>query len=247
MVRADVARSVALAARSEPAHRDLERVRTAVPAERDHLAVQDDGCQRQSANRLDDLGDALGDVGEAARVGADLVVAAVHLEARAVELPLDHGRRDALEGFRHAGSRLGEHRLDGTEELEPEACQAGRALGQRDLRHPLQAACEHRRAANLRGRHACRLRDRLDHDALERALAELAVDDPAKEPLLRLRCAPEELVELLLAHALRSGPRGRAQAVEHGGDLEHVEGGSRPPAAALATTPSRRGAAPPSR
>ena len=177
----------------------------------------------QAPDRLDDLGHAVGDVREAARIGAHLVVPAVHLQARAVELPFDPRPADALERLRHADGGLREHRLHGAEQLEPEAREAGRALREGDVRDPVQPTREHRRAANLRRRDGGRLRDGLDHDALERALAELTVDEPAEQQLLGLGRAAEELVELSLARSLRPGACRGAEAIERGGDVEQLE------------------------
>ena len=49
------------------------------------------------------------------------------------------------------------------------------------------------------------------------------MDQPPQEPLLRLGCAPEELVELLLARPLRAGACRGTETVERGGDLEQLE------------------------
>ena len=219
----ELARPVAFERRAEPAHRDLERVRAAVLPECDHLAVEHDGFQRETEHRLDDLRDALGHLGEAARVGAHLVAPPVHLDARPVELPFDHRGLDAPERLGDADRRLREHRLHGAEELEPEPGEAGRALGEGGVRHLVQAARQHRRATHVGRRHAGRFRNRLDHDALERALTEPAVEQRPEEVLLRLRRTPEELVELLLARPLRPGARRGAEAVERGGNLEQLE------------------------
>ena len=50
-----------------------------------------------ATNRLDDLGDAVGDVGEVSGERAHLVARAVNLDPGAVELPLHRGRPDARE------------------------------------------------------------------------------------------------------------------------------------------------------
>ena len=70
-----------------------------------------------------------------------------------------------------------------------------------------QVAAQHQRAPHLGRRHAGRARDRVGHHALERALAQLAGEQPAQEPLLaarsRARRAPA---------SSRAGARLRARA-----------------------------------
>ncbi len=70
----------------------LERPRPSVGTQGDRLAIEDDRAQRQRSHGLDDLRHPLADRIERAREHRDVVVLAVHLDAHAVELPLD-GRR----------------------------------------------------------------------------------------------------------------------------------------------------------
>jgi hypothetical protein len=131
----------------------------------------------------------------------------VHLEPRAVELPLDRGGTDARERVVQVVSRLREHRLDRAQNCEPEARQPLRALAERRRRDRSELAGEHDRPPHLRGREVCGPRDRLDHDPLERALPELAQEEPDEEALLRLGRAREESRQLVAARGL--GPRSR--------------------------------------
>ena len=70
-------------------------------AERDRLAVEDERARPGRArDRLDDLRDPVGDVGEVAREHADVVAEPVDLDARAVELPLDRRGADPRQSVR---------------------------------------------------------------------------------------------------------------------------------------------------
>jgi hypothetical protein len=154
-------------------------MRAPVRLERDDLAVEHRRLERQRLHRVDDLGDAVADVRQAARERADLVAEAVHLEAGAVELPLDSGRARAVDRLRCALRRLREHRLERPEDLEPEAGKAVGTVRERRLRDGVEIAGEHKRTADVRRGYQSGVRHRLDHHAFERALAELAVQDGA--------------------------------------------------------------------
>ena len=128
-------RSSCLRARAaaEPAHRDLKGIRPAVGPQGDHLPVEDHRLDGQREDRGDDLRHAVGDVGEAPRERAHLAAETVHLQPRAVELPLRRRRAGAVDRGRDVLGRLREHRLDGTKHLEAEP---GEALGPFRERRP---------------------------------------------------------------------------------------------------------------
>ena len=92
--------------------------------------------------------------------------------------------------------RRGEHREDRAEELEADVAQALLALGHRDLGGAREVAGEHQRAARELRRDAGRLRDRVDHQPGERALPQLAGEQPLDE------------VGLVLGRALEQARRG---------------------------------------
>ena len=100
---------------SESRHRVLERPRRAVLVERQGLAVEDHPLDAGSARTdVDDLGHAMGDVGEVAGVDAHLVAGAMHLDPRAVELVFDGCRcPEHLERLGDRARRRGEHRHHG--------------------------------------------------------------------------------------------------------------------------------------
>ena len=70
-----------------------------------------------------------------------------------------------------------------------------RAAVERRARDRRDAAGEGRRAAHVRRRQAGRRGDRLEHHALERALAQLADDQPQQEVLLFRRGLLEQLLQ----------------------------------------------------
>src|SRR6266699_3751414 len=78
-----------LQAPAKPAHRDLKRVWSAVGSERDDFAVEDQLTRRKRFHHLDDFGHNRCDVVEAASVNGDPIIAAMHLNASSVQLPLD--------------------------------------------------------------------------------------------------------------------------------------------------------------
>ena len=188
--------------RAEAAHRDLKRLRAAVLAKRDRLAVEHDRRDVERADRSDDLGHALGDVGEVAREDRDVVSHAMGLDPCAVELPLDVRGLQSLETGRDVAGRLGEHRADRAQRGQPEPREPVATLAHRDLGDRGEIAGEHRRAAHVRSRYAGRLRDRVRHHALERSLPKLAEEQADEETLFGLGRPREERRELLTARCL---------------------------------------------
>ena len=126
------------------------------------------------------------------------------LDARAVELAVDHALADLLHGLLQRRRRRGEHRLDRPADLQPEAVQALLAFAQRRLGDDPRITAQHRRAVDRRARDAGRHRDRVGHHARQRALADLAGDQPAQERLLVLGRAGEELDDRVAPRRLRS-------------------------------------------
>ncbi len=128
----------------------------------------------------------------------------MHLHARAVELPFeDRGaersqrRFDVLRGLR-------EHRQHRLHQPDRKALERGRAASERGLGDLRDTAGDARRAPHLRRRQPGRRRDRLQHDAFQRALAKLA-DDEAREEILLLGSRPsEQLGEPLFAPGCRA-------------------------------------------
>ena len=202
----------------------------AVGAQRDRLAVEHDAVRRQGQRRVDQLGDAVRDVVEAAGEHADGVAVAVHLDPHAVELGLDRRGVDPSERGLEIGAGRGQHRLDRPPDLQPDGRQAGGAEAQRDVGDGPRVAAEHQRTAHGRLGHLRRRRDRVRHHAGQRALAQPAGEQRDEEPLLVRGRARQQRAERVAAHGLRAGPARGADALEGRvdvGDRERRLGGRR--------------------
>ena len=126
-----------------------------------------------------------------------------------------------------SGGRLGQHRLDGLERPKDELRQAPRRRRRaRPRATDAEVAGEHRRAADAAGRHAGGARDRVDQDAFERALAQLAEQQPDEEILLVARRAAEQLAQQRGARVGRSGAGERRDAFEGGVDFDESSDGA---------------------
>ncbi len=234
-------RDAAALARAEARGGDLEGLRPPVVAERDRLAVEHDRAGRQRAGELDHLRQPRGDVVERARVDRDVVAVAVDLDPRAVELPVDGGRRDLLQRGGDVRGGAGEHRRERAHDLERDRVEAGAAVGQRDRRHRGEVAVQHQRAAQRGRRDARGLRHRLRHHPGERALAQVAAEQPDQERAL-LRGRPrEQVVHGGAPRADRARPGQPADRGERGLDVGH---GQRRRTGERRRSPGRRGAAP---
>ena len=115
-------------------------------------------------------------------------VVLVHLDADAVELAVDRDRGavGARLGHRlgHLGGAGGEHRPDRPSGLQAELLERGHATGQCGRGDGQRGAGEHRRAAHGGGGDVGGQGDRLQHQAVERALPQLAGHQPAQVGLL---------------------------------------------------------------
>ena len=188
----------------EAAHRHLEPVGRAVGFQRDRLTVEHDRVDRKGESHLDHLRHAIGDVGEAPRERAHVPSEPVHLQASAVELPLDGRGSKSLEGTLEVVGRLREHRLHGTQDLQLEAGARARH------RRARQRQPHRRRPSSIAAR-------RTAAGAIPAAFATASIMTPSSAPcrsspsekgrekaLFPLRRAPEEAVEL--SPADRLGP-----------------------------------------
>lgn len=175
--------------------------------------------RRQRLNGLDQLGHGMGDVIAAARVDADIAAVLVHLDACAVELELQRGLAEPLQGLGDVARRLGQHRLEGTEEAEMEVVEPGPPFGEHGLRHGGQLAGQHEGAAHLVGRHLGRRGERFGHEPGESSLAQLAEDEAHEEALLLRRGAGEQAPQEARPLRGRARPGHRSDALERGIDL----------------------------
>ena len=120
--------------------------------------------------------------------------------------------------------RLREHRGHRPQRLEAEAIETGGTFPHGDLGDIGEVSCEHRSAPDGRDRHRSCLRDRVRHHAFERALAQLAEEEPDQEPLLGLGRAGEERGELFAPRPLRALPADRLKPGHGLVDLAQLEG-----------------------
>ena len=118
---------------AEAAHRFLERHRRAVGAKREHLAVENQRLGGQRAHGVDDFRHGGGDLVQCARIDLHEIAGLVDLHPRTVQLVLDRRVAQRPDGCRDVVGRVGEHRLDGREQLDAKAIEAGLAGGERRL------------------------------------------------------------------------------------------------------------------
>jgi hypothetical protein len=119
----------------------------------------------------------------------------VDLDARSVELVLQRDVAELAEGLVDGVRRLREHWLKRTHDLDGKHGERAFATFQRGPGDRRQASGHHRRAAHDVRADAGGLREGFDEDALERAVAQLAVQQSAQEGLFLACGAREELSE----------------------------------------------------
>ena len=201
-------------AAAEAAHGDLEGVGASLRVQGEHLAVQHELRLGQGQRGLDQLGDRGGHLVQLAREHADLVAAAVDLDPGAVELPLEGGAAQLAEGGGGALGAAGQHGLDRPQELHAEAAERRATHGQGRRGDLAQLAAQHGGSAHLGRREVGCAGDRLDQDALEGALAQLADDEAPEEVLLLGRGAGEQGRQGLEARGLRARAGDAADLLE---------------------------------
>ncbi len=203
-----------------------------VGSQGDGLAVQDRRLERQALHRGDHLGDGRGHVAQVPGVDGDSISVAMDLDPGAVELVLGGSGRDLGHGGGGIGGGLGQHRLYRPEQGEAELGQRlGTAFsgGNRDRG---EFPADHGGAADLGGGDVRGDGDGLDHDALERTLAQFPQDQPPQERLLGLGRLCQQAFKCLMARRVGSFPGDRRDIGEGGVDLAQgerwIEGGLDP-------------------
>ena len=96
----------------------------------------------------------------------------------------------------HVGGGLGQHRLHGPEQRQADGVEAVLALGQGDRGDAGQVAGQHGGPPHRGQRHPGRLGQRVGDQALQRAVAQLADEQPAEQVLLGLGGPAEQRPEL---------------------------------------------------
>jgi hypothetical protein len=115
----------------------------------------------------------------------------VDLDADPIELPFDGRAVEGGDRLTHALRGRCEHRKDRSVELEADIAKPFLAFDQRDLGGAREIPGEHQRPARDRSRDLGRLRNRVDHEAGERPLPQLAHEKPLHEPGLLVGGAAE--------------------------------------------------------
>ena len=193
-------------------------MRTTIGPHGDHLAVEDGGLERQPSDRLHDFGHPLGDVREAAGVGAHLVAEPVHLEPRAVELstagpvrPIASATVSAVcASIGFIGRSWSQARETAT--AVGEGCEAtvGSSPASMSARRTSPAGTSAARAI-------------ASTMTPSRRAPKLAVQEVDQEALLELRGAREEPGQLGLAPGLRSGTVGGRDTSKSRVHVEQLE------------------------
>ena len=227
----------------DPAAGLLERPRPAVRPQRDRLAVEHQLAHRQRQRRLDHLGHPVGDVVQAAGEDRDVGARPVHLHPDAVELPLDRrrapagrARRRRRSPSRRASAAPGGRPAAGTRPAP--AAPPVSAAAATGPTAPRSIAARRTSASGTSGG----LRDRRQHHALQRALAQLAGEQAAQQRAAPARWpgANRSLTGRTRSR-LRPGAGQPGDPLERGVDLAHAERRLRRPApAGRAARPSRR-------
>ena len=212
---------------AEPAHGDLERMRRAVTAEGDRLAVEDDLSDVERSHRFDHFRDSDADVAEVARVHANLVARLVHLDPGAIQLELDRRAAEIPDRGADAVRRVGQHRLDRRERPDDERGQRGFAFDERRAGDGCQRSREHRGAPHGRWPDVRRAGNRLHQHAFERPLPQLAEQQPCEEVLLVFGRPFEQAPQRFGARPSRPGSRERRDLDEGVVDIRELERGVR--------------------
>ncbi len=167
--------------------------------QREHLAVGHQRAHRQCPGGSDEFWQPRGHIVQGSSEDRDLLAVTVQLHTHAVELGVED-RLTTKFGQRvpDVGRGLGEHRAHRTADLQPHGGQPGDALADRERRRARQVTGEHRRAAHVGQRDVGCLRHRIGHHPGERALAQLAAEQPAEKLLLLRGGRREQLAEQLL-------------------------------------------------
>ncbi len=207
----------------DPLHRDLKRLRSAVGSQRDHFTVQHQATRRERATELDDLGQRLRELVSIAGIQGNALAFFVQLNACAVELVLDSGRRGARKRLGGALGRLREHWTQWPKQADGKCRELGFPSAKRGECYVSRTAREQHGFANRFAGHARGGAERIEHDALERALAQLAQNQPRHEITFFRIQASEERREQALALAGHAFAGEIFECLKHRIELEHTD------------------------
>ena len=210
----------------EPSHQLLKGQRPPRSVERQHLAVEDERRRGELASRrLDDVGQARGDVGETPRPDPDVFTVVMELDAGAVVLVLERGGppvggQDVLEVVgdlgEHGQERDARTRGGGSERRGSTLSRQRRDLG--------EVAEHQRRAASRLERSREGAGNRLEHEPVRHPRPHLARDDPLQRlPLVRRR-PRHQATQQLVADPSRAGAARIGDGGERRRDVFEREG-----------------------
>jgi hypothetical protein len=146
----------------------------------------------------------------------------VYLHSGAVQLRLENAlAAELFQRLAHACGGLRQHRADRTAHLQGERVQCHRSAGQACRGDRSKVAAQHRRAPYRGGGNLRRGGDGIGHHAGQRALAQLAGQQPTQERLLDFGCRREQSADQLGAPRLRALAGYGADRREGGVDIGH--------------------------
>ena len=194
--------------------------------ERDRFAVENDLSRRDHTRGLDDLGHRGGHIAQAARVHAHVVAGFVHLDARAIEFVFERRLAELVQGLVDVGGRPGQHGPDRLKRPDDERVKRAVASGHRRCRNRRERPREHGRPPETGRRDIPGTRHGLEQNRFERALTQLAKQEPDEKILLVPRGPPQQIAQGSGFRGRRSRPGMRGDAFEGGIDVAEVERGS---------------------
>ncbi len=201
-------------------------MRRAIVLERDRLAVEDDLTRRDRTRGLDDLRHCDGHIAQAARVHPHVVAGFVHLDARAIEFVFERRLAELVQSLVEVGGRPGQHRPNRLKRPHDERVKRAVASAHRRRRHWRERPGEHGRPPETGRRDIPGTRRGLEQHRFERALAQLAVQEPDEKVLLVPCGPPQQIAQDSGFRGRRSRPGMGRDAFEGGIDVAEVERGS---------------------
>jgi hypothetical protein len=198
---------------------DLKGLRAPVRPDGYRLAVENRGAGGEGRDEVDDFGESIGDLVQGAGEKPHLRADFVRLDANAVDFALKVNGHAVGHCRGHLGRTSCQHWPQRPPDLHGHRGKGVLAAGQRRHRHRPRESGEHGRPLHGRQRHVGGLGDRGQHDAVLRALAHPAEQQPAQVVLLRRRRSPQKRIEPVPAGGRRAGPGRGPDRLECGVDV----------------------------
>ncbi len=164
-------------------------MRRPIVLEGDRLAVENDLSRRDHTRGLDDLRHRSGHIAQAARVHPHVVAGFVHLDTRSIQFVFERRLAELVQGRVEVGRRPGEHRPDRLKRAHHERVKRAVASAHRRRSCWRERPGEHDRPPETGRRDIPGTRHGLEQYRFERALTQLAVQEPDEKILLVPRVA----------------------------------------------------------